>query len=209
MTEKALRGVWGTLGSALLAFAVASFLRTTGAKLIESGIKQNELDPHAVPLLAIPVIWILAILVLRATREHARLVIARDAQASWAQRLPLFYFDPSDVAVDERLGRLYQRCFLAFFLVVPFVVMLHQFGLLLEADAALDGVGTIHGWKHLSVDGVDWTRWPADYRLAGLQYYPVIEPWIFVAMIFHVAWRFAGTLRLLFGGTTRLGRPMT
>ncbi len=81
---------YGDPGSALVAFAIASFLRTTGAKLIESGIKQSELDPHAVPLLVIPVIWILAILVLRATREHARLVANRDAQASWAKRLPIF-----------------------------------------------------------------------------------------------------------------------
>jgi hypothetical protein len=209
MNEKVLRGIWGTLGSALLVFAAACFLRTTGAKLIESGIKQNELDPHAVPLLAIPVIWILAILVMRATREHARLVIGRDPQASWAQRLPIFYFDPSDVAVDERLGRLYQRYFLALFLVVPVIVMLHQFGLLLEADAMLDGDLLIHGWKHLSVVGIDWSRWLTDYRLAGLQYYPVIEPWIFVAMILHVAWRLGGSLRSLFGSATSVGWPST
>lgn len=106
MSEKAVRGIWGTLGSALLAFAVACFVRTTGAKLFESGIKQNDLDAHAVALLAIPIIWILAILVMRANREHASMVVARHPNASWAERLPVFYFDPGEIAVNDRLGRL-------------------------------------------------------------------------------------------------------
>jgi hypothetical protein len=202
MTESALRRIWGALGSALLVFSVACFLRTTGAKLLDSGINQSSLDPHAVPLFSIPIIWALSVLVLRVTREHAALVAMRKPGAIWADKLPIFFFDTSDIQVDQPLGKLYQRWMLILFLILPFVILVHQFLWLMDGTVTFGNTEILRGWRQLwPVERIDWGHWRTDYRMSGPQYWPWLEPWLFLTMVLHVAWRLVGTLHPIVRGS--------
>jgi hypothetical protein len=182
MNEKALRTLWTALGSALLLASVAFYIRSTGAKFVDSAVKVAEIPSQAVPIYSIPVIAVLLWLTQRVAREHRSSVQHSNPSAHWLQRFPVAFLEPSDLDFSSSAARSYQRWILFLFIILPTVIELQQLGIFLRADVELGDhvVHSLSGLRQLVSLDIDWHRWWTDYRYADQQYYPLIQPWVYL-----------------------------
>lgn len=118
MTDKALTKIWSFFAFALLSFAFLATLRTTGVSNPGGNFGLLGYQPSTVAALALPLDLLLCAIVFRLTAMRA----ARYPRAGWSERMPLFYFEPSDVDPRSREGRNYQRVAVLLVLVVPLLL---------------------------------------------------------------------------------------
>lgn len=184
MNEKALRTLWSYLGSALLVIAVASYVRSTGSKLVDASLKIGELDPRGVPVISIPVIVLLSSVVQRLGRDYTLNSLASNPIGAWPARIPVAFLEPADLDFTTSLGRSYQRWVFFLIVLLPVIIELQQFILFLAGNVSIDDhfVNSLSGIHQLVPSGVDGTRWLTDYRYATLQYYPILQPWLYVVL---------------------------
>lgn len=200
MNEKALRTLWTALGSALLLASVAFYIRSTGAKFVDSAVKVAEIPSQAVPIFSIPVIAVLSWLTQRVAREQNSRVRQSDHSARWLQRFPVAFLEPSDLDFSSALARSYQRWILFLFIILPTIIELQQLGIFLRADVELgDHVQrSISGLRQLVSLDIDWHRWWTDYRYADQQYYPLVQPWAYLLIGVGLVTYTVGTLMTIF-----------
>jgi hypothetical protein len=182
MNEKALRNLWTSLGSALALISVACYVRSTGAKLVDASLKLADLDPHAVPIFSIPVIFVLSWLLQRVGWVYTENVLAANSVAPWPFRLPVAFLDAADLDFTQPLGRSYQRWLFFLFIVLPVLIEIQQFGLFVSGDVLLGDhpVTRLSGIHKFLASGLDGAGWLTDYRYAGQQYYPMLQPWVYL-----------------------------
>jgi hypothetical protein len=118
MTQKALGKVWSFFALTLLTLSVLFFLRTTGATPKGDLFGLLAYGSNTIALLALPFELVLFAITLALGWAWS----ARSNGASWAERLPVFYFEHPDVDPTQRAGKLYQG--IVFFLTLVLPVLL-------------------------------------------------------------------------------------
>jgi hypothetical protein len=203
MSERAIRVTWSFLGVLLMAFSAAALLRTTASQAPEKLLPLNSFGAYGVTLLAIPIGSAMLLAVLWLTRRYPS---GRSATQTWASRLPVFYFERSDIDCRSRDGKTYQLAFLLGFILGPALTQVLLYIKFLSGTVCFgkDKAATDIVWlKHFWPTGVMWPSVAGSgYSLDGLTYYPLFQPWAYLALecvviaatIRTVLWLVRGTL---------------
>lgn len=189
MSDKAWGKLWGYLGLAALIYGWAAAARSRGLAIKSDVVDVGSELPIASSILSFVVLWALVVLSLCVTLRYQR----NHRGESWQRRIPLAFFAREDVDVDSPDGRLYQRMFLAAFVVAPSFFLLFVFVQFAQAPVYC---GTAEYAR-----GVDQFLPPpppagclGDYRFGhkdGPSYFPWTQPWLYLLGLLYALWLFA------------------
>lgn len=159
----------------------------------------GSLLPDASSILSFVILWVLVWVTLTVTMRHAR-----NKEGAWSARIPLFYFDAKNVDVATNDGRFYQGVMLTAFVIVPVILLTALYSSFLSYWA-FDRAGNkfAQGINHLFPAGVPTAAaiFSGEFRYGssnGPSYYPLIQPWLYLALLLAAYSRLGRTLRSVF-----------
>lgn len=188
MSQTALTKIWSFFALSSLTLSFLFFLRTTGVQPKGDDFGFMGYKAATIPALALPMDVLLCGIVLWLTWVWSESVESE----TWAERIPIFYFERKDVDPTTRGGKIFQRWSFTLALVVPFVLTIqmasHFFGGSVCQESQKPVLAS--GWSEF-----ESTRLSAVTGMLrfgdpeGPQFF-VWEPWLFALLLLAlcIAW---------------------
>lgn len=196
MSQNALRKIWSFFALSTLTLSFLFFLRTTGAEPKGDAFGFLGYKAATIPVLALPMDMILFGILLWITWVWSESITT----GTWAERIPIFYFERKDVDPTTRGGRIYQRWSFALTLVVPLLLTLQMTVRFFRGDVYQRGemAKLVSGWGQFEFSKLSAATGMLHFGdPEGPQFFPW-EPWLFVLLLFALFVGWLWTMRSVF-----------
>ena len=201
MSQTALTKIWSFFALSTLTLSFLFFLRTTGVQPKGDDFGFMGYKPATIPMLALPMDMLLYGFVLWLTWVWSESIEGN----SWAERLPIFYFERKDVDPATRGGKIYQRWSLMLTLVLPLLLMAQMAvrffgGAVYRESQKTELLGGLDQFDFRRLNSVSGMLRFGDPE--GPQFF-AWEPWIFALVLAALLLGWVVVLRSVFGGAQK------
>lgn len=196
MSQHALTKIWSFFALSTLTLSFLFFLRTTGAEPKGDSFGFLGYKAVTIPVLALPMDVILFGILLWITWVWSESV----ATGTWAERIPIFYFERKDVDPTTRGGRIYQRWSFALAVVVPLLLTLQMAVRFFRGDVYQHGetAKLASGWGQFEFSKLSSATGMLRFGdPEGPQFF-AWEPWVFASLLLALLAGWLWTLRSVF-----------
>lgn len=203
MSHSALSKLWGFFALALLSFSFLFFLRTTGSGPESGGFGVLGYQPTTIPILALPFDLFLMGVTLWLTWVWSTKV----GGATWAHRLPIFYFERKDIDPGTLGGRVYQGWALFLVLILPPTLIVQMAARFFDGKVYVGkkqaAQAVAQGWGHFDIGVLTEAGKKGMLRFGepdGPEYF-LWEPWLFGLLSLLMLSFWIGTVWTIFRTT--------